>query len=60
MTKKEMMELTRNKIEGMIYAKYYELNPNGDARFGLWRAVLDCKKKIDLLALYKDVEKGYY
>jgi hypothetical protein len=57
---KKLMTLTRKQLESKIYSKYYELNPDGDARFGLWRAVLNCKKKIELIAVYKDVEKGYY
>jgi len=34
----------QQKLESEIYKTYYELNPEGDARFGLWKAVIDAKK----------------
>jgi hypothetical protein len=53
-------KVTKKELKSKIYAKYYELNPDGDARFGLWKAVLDAKTIKDLQDLYEMVEQGYF
>lgn len=58
------MEQKIKELEAKIYDTYYEINPDGDARFGLWKAVLNAKKDSDVVgkleALLEEVEEGVY
>lgn len=56
--------MTNKELENKIYDTFYELNPDGDARFGLWPDVVDAKKSDNpqeaLQALLSEVENGGY
>jgi DNA-binding PadR family transcriptional regulator len=56
------MEVTMDRIkelENEIYDTYYELNPEGDARFGLWKDVIDAKKEgVEAMEVLLDTVKN--
>lgn len=54
--------MTNEELESKIYDTYYDQNPDGDARFGLWKAVLDAQKEGTeaLEQVLTDVEGGLY
>lgn len=58
------MEQQIRELEAKIYSTYYERNPDGDARVGLWKAVLNAKKGKDavekLETILEEVEIGFY
>ena len=56
--------MTKKEIEAQIYDAYYDLNPEGDARYDLWPEVLAANKMPEpekelLLILERVKDLGY-
>jgi hypothetical protein len=56
------MSTPTDRLEERIYDEFYEQNPEGDARYDLWPAVIKAKKEglESLESLLVDVENGQY
>ena len=56
------MKETKEAItSALIYATFYRLNPNSDARTnGLWKDVRNAKNEDDLNVILNDVENEVY
>jgi hypothetical protein len=55
----EKLKAEIKKISSAIYKAYYEQNPKGDARFGLWGEVLRAEEEVDPIAALKKILKRY-
>tara|TARA_R100000951_G_scaffold101420_1_gene92961 strand:- start:33984 stop:34190 length:207 start_codon:yes stop_codon:yes gene_type:complete len=67
MTKEELNqspEQLAKTLESKIYSTYYDANPEGDARYDLWPAVIEANGASDpveeLTCLLEQVELGYF
>lgn len=49
------MEDQIKELENKIYDTYYKLNPQGDARFDVWPAVIKAKKEKDPIKALQNV-----